>query len=134
MCESVSHVVCVRVCVYVCVCVSVYAANITELRNLPHWHTQVVLCLHSATKLGLPVYTWPIARAPWALPRSYKQWGVHDEELSPGELIAFLGNAPGDRTCEEPLTIILYDCEWDRTFLDSMARTGLFPHVRVVDS
>ncbi len=61
--------------------------------------------------------------------------------LSRGAELFFLGNAPGDRTHNEPLTIVLYDSEVsgkaDRvaeSVAGHMERTGLYPHVRVASA
>ncbi len=85
------------------------APVIASLAHLPHWPGTLTLSLTSVKPPNGPdPNPWPISRAPWLIPRSYAQWNVeigHPVGLSGQEIDAFLNNAPGDRTVEEPLKI-----------------------------
>ncbi len=109
-------------------------AVVAELRFLPHWWA-IDLCLSGCEcLLSAPEAQWPLARAPWLIPRSYTRWFFDTgDSLHPEEFETILANTPGDRTAQEPLVIEF--CAEDPgsayTKASRMQLSGLFPHVTV---
>lgn len=114
-------------------------AELGSLKTIPALQSHLpksLLCLYLST-YGEALddgEVWPLARAPWLLPASFRVWALDAAMLQHSELRACVLNAPADRTAEAPLTIELQNADpgWVDDLRARMESLGTYPHVRVV--
>ncbi len=104
----------------------------SELRGLPHWHSELVLGFKSSTDPTQPSH-WAMSRAATLIPRTYHTWCLQRCECTLEERTALVYSLPSNRTADTPLRLKLpFDqALWSASVQALLALDDSCPHITV---